>query len=528
MSLNSLPAAIRICPLFSDNMVILQNTAVPVWGTAEPGQGVEVIFSGQRKRTTADASGRWSVKLDPLPASDRPQELIVHPTDTGATGSKTSRAAKLAMTNVLVGEVWLASGQSNMEYAVTTSLNHEAEIAAAHYPAIRFFQVKTKVEAEPVHTLEGQWAVCTPETVPQFSATAYYFARDLHKAIRVPVGIIQSAESGTLAEAWSSREVLESDPDFQPILDRYARALAEYPAAKKAYEEALSRHNSAAVQAHDAGGKQAHHEALAAPPSVPAKEPPAPPVDPALATTHPSGLFNGKIMPLIPYAIRGIIWWQGEYNSERGEQYRKLFPALIRNWRSHWQKPDLPFLFVQLQNLDIEPQPNPAHYDELRDAQLLTLKTVPHTGMAVACDVGDPKNIHPPNKQAVGARLSLIARGMVYGDKGLVYSGPIYRDYRVEVNAIRIHFDHIADGLVARGGQPLASFEIAAADRKFVPAQAVIDKNEVVVRSADVSAPVAVRYAWRDNPTCSLDNSAGLPASPFRTDDWPLASAGNN
>jgi sialate O-acetylesterase len=485
---------------FNDGMVLQRDMAVPVWGAARPGEQVTVGFAGQRKTATAGADGRWRVDLDPLPASAEGRELII-------AGGGVTRTVR----DVLVGEVWIASGQSNMEYGVGHVVNAKAEIAAADHPLIRVFTVKTAVAAEPQRAVSGSWAVCTPANAGGFTATGYFFARDLQARLGIPVGLIHSAVSGTLAEAWTSGEALAKDPMLVPILARYDEAVAAYPAAKAAYEAALKVWQAEAAAATAAG--------------KPEPKKPAEPADPAVQTTRPAGLFNGKIAPLIPVAFRGVIWWQGEYNSERCEQYATFFPTLIRDWRARWNRGDFPFLFVQLQNLDIQPQPNSAHYDELREAQFKTLRSVPATGMVVACDVGDAHDIHPPNKQAVGARLALAARALAYGEQ-IAWSGPLYAGMAVEGARIQVRFDHLGGGLVDRDGKGLGGFTIAGADRQFVAATAAIDGDAVVVSSPAVPQPVAVRYAWADNPTCTLYNQAGLPASPFRTDGWPLPSDG--
>jgi len=494
-------AAVVLPPLFSDGLVLQAGAKAPVWGKADPGEKVTVTIAGQSRSTKANAQGKWRVDLKNLQVGG-PLEMTV-------AGKNT-----LTIHNVLVGEVWLASGQSNMEYPLAAwhVRNGAAEVAEANYPLIHVFTVKTKVAPAPLEEADGTWVVCAPSNAAGFSATGYFFARDLHKAIGKPVGLVHSSVSGTLAEAWTSLEVLKGEPDFAAIFQRYDEAVAAYPKAQQEYRDKLAEWEKAAAKAKEANEK---------PPAKPAE-----PRDPATATTRPAGLFNGKIAPLIPFGFRGAIWWQGEYNSERGEQYAKLFPALIRDWRARWGAGDFPFLFVQLQNLDIQPQPNKAHYDEMRDAQLRTMRRVKNTGLAVACDVGDAHNIHPPNKQPVGGRLALIARATVYGEKDLEYSGPLYKGMKVQGDTIRLAFTHLGGGLTVTNGDVLGSFVIAGADSKFVPAVAKIDGDVVLVSSPEVKQPVAVRYAWADNPTCTLYNRAGLPASPFRTDDWPMLSAG--
>ena len=492
MTVPLLSARISPSALFSDHMVLQRDAPVPVWGTAVPGAEVVVRFGSQSHRVKAGSQGNWFATLAPMPGSFDSKELLIE--------CPTAPEESISIKDVLVGEVWVAAGQSNMAYGVSTALNAAAEIAAANHPGIRAFQMTATVAHEPQRTMLGRWVVCNPTSAGKISATGYFFARDLQQVLNVPIGLLQNAESGTPAEAWMSQAALESDPDFQPILGRHDAAVAAYRNPTSPASAGLTPGNP--------------------------ESPTALPPDPAVQTSRPAGLFNGHVAPLVPYAVRGVIWWQGEYNSERGEQYRKLFPALIRDWRTQWKNPSLPFLFVQLQNLDIQPQPNPAHYDELREAQLMTLRNVPFTGMAVACDVGDPKDIHPPNKQAVGRRLALLARNLVYGESDLVGSGPIFRSFTIKNSSIHIAFDHVGGGLALKNAEGLTGFEIAGKDRQFVPAEAMIEQSTVIVSSPQVLQPFAVRYAWKDNPICTLYNAEGLPASPFRTDDWPVETTG--
>ena len=496
-------AAPQLAPLFGDHMVLQRGQKVPVWGTADPNEKITVLFAGQKRTAHADGSGRWMAVLNPLQESATGAELTVHGKDENAV---------VKLTDVLVGEVWLASGQSNMEYPVPHITDGKAEVAAANYPLLRFFTAKTVVAATPATQVEGQWEATTPDTAKHFSAVAYLFGRDLSKHLGVPVGIVHSSCSGTLAEAWTSPEVLRGVPELQPILQRYDAAVAGYPAVVAQYDDKVKVWTEAFLAAKAAGTKFTDPK-------------PVHPADPATLTTRPGGLFNGKIAPLIPFAIKGVIWWQAEYNSERCEQYKKLFPALITDWRRQWGQGDFPFLFVQLQNFDIQPQPNPAHYDAMRDAQLFTYKTVPNTGMVVACDVGDAHDIHPPHKQPVAARLLLQAQALAYGEK-IESSGPIYQGMKLEGKTVRLTFSHLGSGLVAKPGPNLSGFEVAGPDKVFHPATATLDGAAVVVTSPEVEAPVAVRYAWTDSPTPTLYNREDLPASPFRTDDWPVHTTG--
>jgi sialate O-acetylesterase len=414
---------------------------------------------------------------------------------------------KITIKNIMVGEVWVCSGQSNMQWSVKQSANPEQEIADANYPDIRLFTVARKVAEQPQPDCSGNWTLCSPETVPDFSAVGYFFGRELHKELNVPIGLIHTSWGGTPAEAWTRREALEKERDCAPILQRYDDAMANYPQAKKEYEQKLEEWKQVAEKAKAEGEKAPRR------PRAPFK--PGHPHSPA-------GLYNAMIAPLIPFSIQGAIWYQGESNAGRAYQYRKLFPAMIRNWRKDWGQGNFSFLFVQLANFrDVKPEPAESDWAELREAQLMTL-SLQNTGMAVIIDIGEAKDIHPKNKQDVGRRLALWALAKNHR-KDIVYSGPIYKSksMKVEGNKIILHFDHVGGGLVADGGEPLKGFAVAGADRKFVWANATIDGDTVVVSSDEVSEPVAVRYAWADNPVCNLYNKEGLPASGFRTDDWP-------
>jgi sialate O-acetylesterase len=417
----------------------------------------------------------------------------------------------ITLHNVAVGEVWVCSGQSNMEMAVGSSarawggvLNADQEAAAGNYPLIRHFTVKKAVAGQPQKDVEGQWVVASPETVPEFSAVGYFFGRELHKALGVPVGLIDSSWGGTPAEAWTSTPALEAVPELKPLLDDWSQKVAAYPRALEQFQQELNPWEQAAEKAEGEG--------------KPAPPPPKMPPDPRSNPWRAGGLYNGMIAPLTPYAIAGAIWYQGESNADRAYQYRKLFPTMIQDWRHAWGEGDLPFLFVQLANF-IQGGVKTA-WAELREAQSMTL-SLPKTGMAVTIDIGDPYDIHPRNKQEVGRRVALAGEALAYGRK-VVYSGPLYESMSVEGPSVRLRFKHVGGGLVAKGG-PLKGFEIAGEDRKFVAAEAKISGDTVVVRSAAgrLPHPAAVRYAWADNPECSLYNKAGLPASPFRTDDWP-------
>ncbi|MFM2081735.1 MAG: hypothetical protein RL380_426 [Verrucomicrobiota bacterium] len=494
-------AEVRLAALFGDHMVLQREAAVSVWGTATPDEVITVELGKQKLSTHADKDGKWRVRLAPLKPG-APLELTV-------TGQN-----KIVLRDVLVGDVWLCSGQSNMDMRVARGdrywcgvTNEAAEVAAAKYPLIRSFYLKTKMTDEPQADVSGQWDVCSPTTVRDFSAAAYFFARDLQTNLDVPVGLIVSAFGASTAEAWVSRPALEQKSELVPLLEKYAVAQNSFStngAAKTKYTEAKAKWEIAAAAAKAAG-----QDAPKGP-----KNP-----DPGQDQHNPSVLFNGMIAPLAPCAIRGALWYQGESNTGVAKTYFTLMQTLIADWRKTFAQGDFPFIFVQLAGHKAATTNAGASSQiaALRDAQLQTL-AVTNTAMATAVDVGDEKNVHPKNKQAVGARLALAARALAYGEK-IPFSGPLYDSMKVESAQLRLRFKHTDGGLVARGGQ-LTGFALAGADRKFVWADAKIDGDSVVVSSPTVTAPVAVRYAWADNPAISLDNGAGLPASPFRTDNW--------
>ncbi|HZO89335.1 MAG TPA: sialate O-acetylesterase [Chthonomonadaceae bacterium] len=480
--------------LFSDGAVLQQGRRVPVWGTASNGEKVTVTFQDQKVTTTA-RGGRWMVWLRPLRAGG-PFTMTIDGNNT------------ITLNNLLVGEVWICSGQSNMEWPLWASANAQEDIAAANDSQLRFFTVPHATADQPQSDVKSQWQVCEPKTAHDFSAVGYYFGRDLRKALDVPVGLINSSFGGTPAEAWTSRPALEADPMFRGMLDEYAIAKRTYPEAVQAYQQALARYQA------DAEKFPALKTTL---------KPPNPPVNPAESPFSPSTLYNGMIAPLIPYAIRGVIWYQGESNAGRAYEYQTLFPTMIQDWRRHWGEGDFPFLFVQLAPfMKIETQPTESAWAELREAQRLTSLRVPRTAMAVITDLGDENDIHPRRKQPVGARLALAALAMVYGQKQTA-SGPTYDSMQVQGDRIILRFKNVDGGLVAHGDK-LTGFTIAGEDRKFVNAEAEIHGDTVIVRSPEVPHPVAVRFGWANYPVVNLYNQAGLPASPFRTDNFPMTT----
>ncbi len=620
-------ANVTLNPLFADNAVLQQGVPVPVWGTADPGEKVTVEFAGQSIATVAAADGKWLVRLKPL-ALGEPRSLTV-------TGKN-----QLVRTNILVGEVWVCSGQSNMERQLGLRAGQppitgwEAEVAAANYPAIRHFGVAQTKALAPQQTVKGSWAVCTPETVKDFTAVGYFFGRDLHVARGVPIGLIHASWGGTPAEAWTSEATLRQFPEFVSALTSLKEQAANPELARRetqakqdawyqqvdpgtkatpawsaanlntsdwrtmtlptlwesagfpdfngilwfrrtvelpqnwdgsdaelhlgAVDDAdttwvngkpvgatmgwdvprvyripnavLQRGaNVIAVRVLDTGGGGGLYsgalrltfraggktESLSLAGSWHCKSSVAlsdsgwPPTDFSQSSGSPTVLYNGMIAPLQPYALRGVIWYQGEANSPRAKQYQTLFPALIADWRRAWGLGDFPFLFVQI-------APHHEMTPEIREAQLLTLQRATNTAMAVTIDCGDANDIHPANKKPVGARLALAARALAYGEQ-LEYSGPVFDSLKVEGAKAILRFTHLDGGLEARDGA-LKGFTVAGADKKFHPAQAAIQGDTVVVSAPGVAQPKAVRYGWANVPVGNLFNRAGLPASPFRTD----------
>ena len=484
-------AEVALAPIFGSQMVLQRNMDIPVWGTAAPGEEVSVSIAGKSLRTQAGENGAWKVVLPRLRKSG-PYTMTVQ----GAVNT-------ITLEDVLAGEVWIASGQSNMQWPVKLSNNPEAEISAANHPEMRLFTVPRTIAETPQSTCGGEWVVCSPDTVPDFSAVAYFFGRTLHQELGVPVGMIHSSWGGTPAESWTSQSMLESDPAFASILERYADAVARLPEAMEDYAVKVKEWETAAEAAKAEGKPQPGGR-----PGIP------------LGPEHPhrpSGLYNAMIAPLAPYAIRGAIWYQGESNADRAAQYRKLFPAMITDWRNLWDQGDFSFYYVQLANfMQRQDDPQESRWAELREAQTMTLELT-NTGMAIAIDIGEADDIHPRNKQDVGKRLAFNALAKDYKKK-TAYSGPVYERMQVRGNTAILRFKPMGGALTTSDGGALTGFSVAGEDGRFVWAKAEIKGRTVHVSSPEVSKPVAVRYAWADNPACNLANTAGLPASPFRTD----------
>lgn len=628
-------ANVRLPKLVGDNMVLQRNVQIPVWGWADKGEKITVTFNGKAYAATPNPQGKWMVTLPATPAGG-PYQMTV------------AGKNNITIQNILVGDVWLASGQSNMEWRLSATVNNfRSEAATANYPQIRFFDVKDAYQYLPQTDAQSDgWQVCSPATAYNFSAVAYFFGRDLHQKYNVPIGLISTDWGGTPAEAWTSAQALKTLPDYtaqvtdleknadqiQKAAETYQKQLAVWQqktgTQDRGFTDAkpwkgmdvdakgwqtttlpglweenglpnydgivwyrkeitvpvvdagkdLTLHlgmiddmdstwfngiavgftgsynknrvytvpgklvkagrNVIAIRVIDTGGGGGIYGKPEDFKLVPAsgtavslagqwqyqtaldiKDMPQKPPTAGNLWNTPTVLYNAMIAPLVPYAIKGAIWYQGESNASRAYQYRKLFPAMIGDWRKQWNQGDFPFLFVQLANfMETTPQPVESDWAELREAQTMTL-AIPKTGMAVTIDIGEAKDIHPRNKQDVGKRLAYAAYAVAYGEKDAPAS-PTFKSMQVEGDNIRLTFDHVGSGLVAVSGE-LKEFSIAGADKQFVWATARIEGNSVIVSSPQVKQPVAVRYAWANNPMdANLYNTDGLPASPFRTDDW--------
>jgi sialate O-acetylesterase len=504
LSLKSVNANVSLPALFADNMVLQQNTKVNIWGWADKGEKISITGSWNNKKVTvkADKNGKWKIQIITSVAGG-PYTLTIKGLNT------------VEIKNVMLGEVWVCSGQSNMHFPLgkfgdkkdwrTGIYNYQQEISEANYPNIRLFTVERKTSDTLQEKTTGSWDECSPATIVDFSAVAYFYGRELYKNLNVPIGLISDNYGGTPAEAWMKKEVLEKDSSFHPILERFKYTIDNFPRLNEEYKDTIKK------------WQKALKDSLLSPRQE--KNPPRAPVGFGSNKT-PCGLYNAMIAPIIPFSIKGVIWYQGENNADRAYQYRKLFPALISNWRNDWGEGNFPFYFVQI-------APHRSQIPEIREAQLLTYQSVPNTGMAVTTDVGDSANIHPIKKQVVGYRLSLWALAKTYGKEGLVYSGPIYKAYFINGNKITLTFNSVGSGLECNGDS-LTEFTICDKSKKFVPAHAIIEGNTVVVWADNITEPVAVRFAWQNIPNPNFYNKEGLPASPFRTDDWPETTFGKN
>ena len=536
----NLPAKVRLPAVFADHMILQRDSHLPVWGWATAGEKITVTFAGQAKTATADEKGKWFMNLDAIPASTEPLQMAVTGEDSATNFS-----------DVLVGDVWLAGGQSNMGFPLFAAHNAAEVLPKAQDSELRFFRVKTTTAAEPQADCSASWEKTTPETAKNFSAVAYFFAQEIRRNQNVPVAVLQAPWGGTDIETWISLAGLKQSLPLTNPLSRWDKAVADYqkikanPGLVAIYEKDLKQWQAEIAPAYNAVLKQYNADKdngkSVGPKPQPTRPEPTNPdpmgmPSPSRRPSTPTVNFNGMIAPLAPYAVRGVIWYQGENNGARGLEYRELFPRLIEDWRGQWTKAGgmgFPFLFVQLPCNGKDTTPVAENgWPWLREAQLMTLQKVPRTGMAITIDIGDPNNVHPADKIDVGRRLALVAEKLVYGEN-VVASGPLFKAVNIGTDGkVGVQFSEIGGGLVigqqpwcARGVSPypkdkLAGFFLAGEDKKWIEADATIAGDSVILTSAQVPNPVAVRYGWANSPRCNLYNREGLPASPFRSDDW--------
>lgn len=488
-----------VCPVLADvklpsiigsNMVLQRGAEISIWGWADPNEKINIRTLDQNVSTICKENGKWILKLKPLTKSE--------PFTITIKGKN-----EILLRNVLAGDVWLASGQSNMYFPMHELENPAKEISKADNAEVRLFIVDLAASSNPLSDCVGEWVICTPQSVADFSAIAYFFGSALNHKFQIPIGLIQSAWGGTAIESWISQTSLQKSSESQEINSLWENTLKKYPLAKEKYYKDLADWQQEIAKPENRGKK--------------IKKPKMPPGP--NSQHRPSSIFNGMISPLIPFGIKGVIWYQGEQNAIRAQQYRILFPEMIVDWRNQWKQGDFPFLYVQLANYNY---PGPEYaWAQLRESQMLTL-SVPNTAMVTAIDIGEANNIHPKNKQEVARRLVLAALAKVYGQKNECY-GPIYKSMNIENGKALIEFDHAEEGLFVKGEQ-IESFEIAGNDKIFLPAKAIIEGSRVIVSNSQVKCPAAVRYAWANNPKVNLYNKYDLPVFPFRTDDWPCAS----
>ena len=495
-------ADVKLPSIFGDHMVLQRDQKDRVWGSADPGEDVTVQIGDQTKTTKAGQDGKWSVTLDPLPAGG-PHTLKVKGKNT------------VTFDDVLVGEVWICSGQSNMQWSVAASYDGDLEALTAKNPKIRLITVPQVGTQEPQENFRGEWKVCSPDSVRPFSAVGYFFGRQLQQTLDVPVGLINDAWGGSACEAWVRRDLLAADPEYKGLMERWEQIEKNYPQEKAAYEKKLEAWKQEVAKA-----KEAKKPAPNAPPN---------PEGQMRGNSRPGNIYNGVLKPTIGYGIRGVIWYQGESNAGRAYQYRDLFPLMIKSWRDEWGIGDFSFYWVQLADFMTEKtEPGESAWAELREAQTMTMDKLPNTGQAVIIDIGEGRDIHPRNKQDVAMRLARWALARDYGKK-IPYQSPRYKSMEKKDNKVIVTFEHTGSSLYAFDVQEPLGFTIAGSDRKFVNAKArLLPPNKVEVWSDAVSEPVAVRYAWADNPVCNLYSREGLPATPFRTDDWPGVTANND
>jgi sialate O-acetylesterase len=502
-------AELKLPAIIGDNMVLQQKQTNPIWGWDAPGTVVTVKLGTQTVTGKADAKGKWSVKLDPVPASAKPATMSIK----GTTARE--------LQNILVGEVWVCSGQSNMGFTVSSSLDADLEIAMAKYPNIRLISVPQVGTQEIKDDFEGQWEPCSPQNVGAFSAVGFFFGRILHEALDVPVGLIDNAWGGSAAEAWVRRDVLEKDKRFADLMAKWKKTEAESTPA--AFEKQMADHKSK-MDAWAAARKEALQNKQPVPPN-----PPRAPRDPMTGNHRPGNIYAGVLHPTIGYGIKGVVWYQGESNAGRAYEYNYLFPLMIQHWRDEWKQGDFSFYWVQLADFKPEqPEPGDSDWAELREAQTKTMGLLKNTGQAVITDLGEADDIHPRNKRDVAERLARWALVKDYGLK-MPYRSPELKSMEVQESKAVVSIDCFGSTLRTVDVGEARGFAICGEDKKWVWADAkIVGPDKIEVSSKQVAKPLAVRYAWADNPVCNVYSKEGLPLTPFRTDNFPLMSKINS
>jgi sialate O-acetylesterase len=503
-----LMAELRTPAVIGNHMVLQQNHLNPIWGWDKPNTAIEVKISGQSHKTVSDTKGYWRVTLSPMKASTSPKVMSIQ-------GS-----SSLTYENILVGEVWLCSGQSNMGWSVGKSDDQDLESMSAKHPYLRLISVPNVGTQEPQDDFDGKWEEATPETAINFSAVGYFFGRRLHQILDIPVGLIDNAWGGSSCEAWIPRDRLHKLAVAKPYMDEWktTEETFDFPKLQKAYDEKLKVWQEKAAAARKAG-----KPAPGGRPRFPRNQ--------MTGQHRPANLYNGVLNPIIGYGIKGAIWYQGESNANRAHAYREVFPLMIQSWRDAWKQGDFPFYWVQLADFQSEmDEPINENWPELREAQTLTLDKLKNVGEAVIIDVGEGRDIHPRNKQTVANRLLRHALVKDY-EYDIPHQSPRYKDLQIKGSKVTVTFDHVGSGLYCFDTREPVGFAICGKDQKFVWADAkLMGKDKVEVWSDKIKEPIAVRYAWMNNPVCNLfrkDGSVTLPVTPFRTDNFPMNTKGN-
>ena len=493
-------ADVRLPDVIGSSMVLQQKQKVPIWGTADAGETVNVTLGNKKKTAVADANGKWRVDLDPMTASFAPRTMVI------------AGKNKIELKDILVGEVWLVAGQSNMQRLLRETANGEAVQAAANHPNIRLFNVSREVAFRKKQGRLGEWAACSPTSVAEFSAAGYYFGVEIERELKVPIGLLNSSYGGSQAEAWTPVEYLNANPDLKATVERTKIWDAERAKVRIDYDAAIKKWREDQEKAKASGARPS----------------PSPGVPDALRDYRiASSIYDGMIAPLMPFAIKGVLWYQGESNEARAEQYNILLPVMIRSWRERWGPGNFPFGIIQLPNYRaVKAEPEEAPWSFIREAERRTALNDKNAGLIVTIDIGEANDIHPKNKLDVGRRMAVWALKNVYGQN--LVGSPVLAKTQIAGGKIVLTFAEVGMGLRIKDGDKLDEFAIAGADKKWIWAEArIVGKNKIEVWSPKIADPRAVRYAFNSNPKHpNLTNDSGLPASPFRTDDWPDPTAG--